>query len=87
MASPTKTGVIHIYSPTGKLLKSFGPLKGFDKKNAAENLFLHRGKVLVDASDNVYYVYYYVPLIQKYSPDGALVYGRKVEGEAIDIQS
>ena len=53
VASPVKAGVLHVYGPTGKLLKSFGPLKGFDKSNEAQNLFLHRGKVLVDASDNI----------------------------------
>ena len=42
--------------------------------------------MLVDAADNIYYVYRYVPLIQKYAPDGTLLYETKVTGAAIDVQ-
>ena len=85
IASPVKGHFLHLYNQKGQLLRSFGTFKQFNRDDS-ENQFLHRGKVLADAADNIYYVYRYVPLIQKYAPDGALLYEIKVTGAAIDIQ-
>src|SRR5947209_3124956 len=85
VASPADGHFIHVYSPQGQLLRSFGVFTRFDD-DEGQNQFLHRGKVLVDAADNVYYAYRYVPLIQKYSPDGALLREINVTGAAVDIQ-
>jgi hypothetical protein len=85
VASPVNGRFLHVYSPQGQLLGSFGTFKQFHQ-DEGENQFLHRGKVLVDAADNIYYVYRYVPLIQKYAPDGALLYEIRVTGPAIDVQ-
>jgi hypothetical protein len=57
-----------------------------DRRNAAENRYLHRGRVVVDAADNIYYVSNYVPLVQKFSAEGKLLYETKVEGEAVEGQ-
>lgn len=64
IASPADGHFLHVYSPQGRLLRSFGAFQKFDR-DEGENQFLHRGQALVDASDNIYYVYRYVPLIQK----------------------
>jgi hypothetical protein len=86
IASPDAKALLHVYSRTGQLLRSFGTVKVRDKTNAAQNRFLSKGKILVDAAGNVYYVYRYVPLIQKFSPEGKLLYETEVRGEAIDLQ-
>lgn len=84
VASPTNGHFLHLYNPQGQLLKSFGTFKKFDRDDG-QNQFLHRGKVLADAAGNVYYVYRYVPLIQKFAPDGTLIDEIKVTGAAIDV--
>ncbi len=86
VGSPTTQNFLHVYSPTGQLLRSFGTVKRLAGKDESQNSFLHRGKVLVDGDDNIYYVYKYVPLIQKFSPSGELKYETVVRGEAIDVQ-
>lgn len=86
VASPNERSLIHVYSPAGQLLQSFGAVKERDRVNGYQNRFLSRGKILVDAAGDVYYVYNYVPLIQKYSHDGTLQYEVAVKGEAVDLQ-
>jgi sugar lactone lactonase YvrE len=80
--------LIHIYSPDGKRLRSFGDLKTFDADNRAQNHYLNRGKAVVDSEDNIYYVPQtaLIPFIQKFSKDGTMLREFSVEGEAIDIQ-
>lgn len=85
VASPANGHLLHVYNQQGQLLRSFGTFKEFNR-DEGENQFLHRGKVLADAADNIYYVYRYVPLIQKYAPDGTLLSEIKVTGAAIDVQ-
>jgi hypothetical protein len=88
VASPIRNNFLHIYSSTGRLLKSFGEINNYAMPDVdnAENQFLRRGKVVIDAADNIYYVFHYIPLIQKYSPDGKLLFERQAQGEAIDMQ-
>ncbi len=86
VASPTMDHFLHIYSPTGNLVKSFGTIKDYDRTNSTQNQFLHKGKVLVDSSGDIYYVFHYVPLIQKFSPIGELKYEVEIKGDAIDLQ-
>lgn len=86
VASPTKDNTLHIYTPGGRLLRRFGATKKRRSIDPAENQFLHKGKVLCDAADNIYYVYYYIPLIQKFTPTGELEREIEVSGAAVDIQ-
>lgn len=86
VASPNGRSLIRVYSPAGRLLRGFGAVRVRDRFNGQRNSFLHRGKVLTDAAGDVYYVYNYVPLIQKYSPDGRLLFEVEVRGEAADLQ-
>ena len=86
VASPINGRLLHVYRPTGHLVRSFGAVKEYDKTNDMQNRFLHRGKVLVDADGNIYYVYHYIPLIQKFSPNGTLDYEMEVKGGSIDLQ-
>ncbi|MBV9926678.1 MAG: hypothetical protein JOZ96_16785 [Acidobacteria bacterium] len=86
VASPDERGLIHVYSPAGRLLNRVGALRVRDRFSPQQNRFLHRGRVLTDAAGDFYYVYHYVPLIQKYSSDGRLLFEVEVRGEAVDLQ-
>lgn len=86
IASPTNKHALHVFNLNGQLVRSFGLVRNRDKTGKAQNRFLHRGRVLVDAADNVYYVFNYLPLIQKFSADGKLLSEIEVRGEAIEVQ-
>jgi hypothetical protein len=86
VASPTEKHFLHLYSPTGRLLRSFGKLNNHKQVDQAEARFLHRGKLLVDAADNIYYIYHFLPLVQVFSPAGDLKREIEVQGDAISLQ-
>lgn len=88
VASPVGKNFLHIYDLAGRLIKSFGQINtnAIPDVDDAEKQFLHQGKLLIDAADNIYYVFRFIPLIEKYSPAGKLLVERRVEGEAIEIQ-
>jgi hypothetical protein len=88
VASPVGNNFLHLYDTNGRLLKSFGKINNYamPKVDEVQKQFLHRGKVVIDASDNIYYAFQYLPLIQKYSSSGKLLFERQVQGEAIDMQ-
>lgn len=86
IAAPGNRHFLHVFNLNGQLLRSFGLVAARDRINEAENRFLHRGRVLVDAADNIYYVSNYVPLVQKFSADGKLLNEIKVKGEAVEAQ-
>jgi hypothetical protein len=88
IASPSGGKLLHIYDSAGRKLRSFGDIRFFDRVNEAQNLFLNRGKVVVDSSDNIYFVYRYAPApeVLKFSRKGKLSARFDVEGSAIDLQ-
>ncbi|HKP13777.1 MAG TPA: hypothetical protein VJZ91_16770 [Blastocatellia bacterium] len=88
VASPVGKNFLHIYDLAGRLIKSFGQINVnvMPEVDDAEKRFLHQGKVLIDAADNIYYVFQFIPLIEKYSPAGKLLVERQVRGEAIEMQ-
>jgi len=61
VASPFNGFLLHIYDSSGQQLRSFGEIKQFDSSSYAQNNFLNKGKVLVDLSDTIYYVYEFAP--------------------------
>jgi hypothetical protein len=89
VASATRDGLLHVFDLSGRRLRSFGRPQLFDERNYARNRFLNAGKVLTDASDNIYFVPQYAPdpTVQKYSKDGRLVATFEVKGEAVDLQA
>ncbi len=86
VAAPVNEKLFHIYSQTGRPLKNFGEIKLFDANNKQQNKLLNTGKILVSSSDEIYYVYKYAPIIQKYSGQGQLIAEYSVEGTAISLQ-
>lgn len=88
VASPLRNNFLHVYSPEGRLLKSFGAIKNYTMPELDDNqtMFFRRGRVVIDKTDDIYYVFQFIPLLQKYSAAGKLIFERQVRGEAIDIQ-
>ena len=75
IASPSDGKLIHIYDTSGRKLRSFGDVKPLDVMNDAQNTFLNRGKVVVDSSDNIYFVFKYAPTVLKFSEEGEAYLG------------
>jgi len=85
VAFPRGKTFLHLFNPTGALLKSFGTVKDYGF-TSAQNRFLHKGKIVVDSKDNIYVAFYYLPLVLKFSPTGTLLSEINVEGAAVDSQ-
>jgi hypothetical protein len=86
VAAPSNGHLFQIYNQTGRPLGSFGEIKSFDTVNAEQNVFLNIGKILIGPSDEIYYVYKYAPIVQKYSSKGEFISEFRVEGDAISRQ-
>lgn len=80
--------ILHMYDSVGKELRKFGKINQFVVDSVPENLFLSRGKVLVDSSDTICYVYTYAPIptVQRFSTKGKLLSEFAIEGTAVDLQ-
>lgn len=80
--------ILHMYDSVGKELRKFGKINRFVVDSVSENIFLSRGKVLVDSYDTIYYVYKYAPIptVQRFSTKGKQLSEFVVEGAAVDLQ-
>lgn len=88
VASPADGWLLHLYDSSGQTISSFGRVKRFDPVSEEENNFLNRGKVFIDSTDTIYFVYRFAPTpgIQKYSPKGKAISEFAITGKAIDLQ-
>ena len=92
LGQPEEGSLITVYSSTGTKLRSFGQLKKYSEiygeansdKDVTYKTALNRVRLATDKDGNLYVSFMIVPLIQKYSPDGALVFERRLEGPEID---
>lgn len=89
---PEKGSLVTVYSASGKQLRSFGKLKNFsevygrqfDSKNESYRIAMNRVRLFIDAEDNIYVTFMLAPILQKYKPDGSLLFERRLEGPEID---
>lgn len=87
-ASVSGETLLHVFDSAGNELRSFGKEKRFLVGNDEENAFLNQGRVVVDASDRIYYVYTHalVPFVQTFSRTGKARSEFILEGKALDLQ-
>jgi DNA-binding beta-propeller fold protein YncE len=93
LGQPEKGSLVTVYSETGRPLRSFGQLKKYSDlygaqhavKDEAFKVAANRVRLSVDDDGNIYVSFLLAPLLQKYSPDGKLIFERKLEDEKIDF--
>jgi hypothetical protein len=88
VASPFNGKNLHLYNGEGVFLASFGDIRPFDA-DQAENMFLNKGRVVIGASDQIYYVSTYAPqpYVSRFSSEGQLLGEFQIEGDAVDLQT
>jgi hypothetical protein len=92
LGQPENGTLVSIYSRDGKHLRSFGKLKTysellgqeFQDLNEQYDRGANRVRLFVDRDGSTLVSFMLVPLIQKYSPDGKLVFESRLEGPEID---
>ena len=92
LGQPEKGALISVHSREGKLLRSFGKLKlysdlhgeEFNDQNEKFSNGINRVKLSVDKDGNILVSFMLIPLIQKYTRDGQLVFEHRLEGHEIE---
>jgi hypothetical protein len=92
LGQPEEDRLVTVYSSSGKKLRSFGQLKNFSEIYGAaladkDNLYkiaLNQVRLSTDKDGNLYVSFMLIPLIQKYSPQGKLLFEHKLEAPEID---
>ncbi len=93
LGQPEGGHLITVYSSFGKKLRSFGQLKKFSEiygktsrdKDEPYKIAFNRVRLSTDRDGNIYVSFMLTPLIQKYSPDGTLLFERRLEAPEIDF--
>jgi len=92
VGQPEQGSLITVYSSTGTKLRSFGQLKkysevfgeSFRDKDVSYESALNRVRLATDKDGNLYVSFMIAPLIQKYAPDGTLLFERRLDAPEID---
>jgi hypothetical protein len=92
LGQPEKGALISVYSKEGKLLRSFGKLKlyselhgeQFRDQNEEFSNGTNRIRLSVDKDGNILVSFMLIPLIQKYTSKGQLIFEQRLEGPEID---
>ena len=92
LGQPEKGALISVYSREGKLLRSFGKLKvysdlhgdEFKDQNEQFSNGVNRVRLTVDKDGNILASFMLIPLIQKYTRNGQLIFEQRLEGPEID---
>jgi DNA-binding beta-propeller fold protein YncE len=92
LGQPKEDHLITAYSSSGKKLRSFGQLKKyseihgaeFAEKDALYKTAINQVRLSTDKDGNIFVSFMLMPLIQKYSPQGKLLFEQKLEAPEID---
>lgn len=92
LGQPENGALVSVYSRDGKHLRSFGKLKTYSELLGQEFQDLdeqydraaNRVRLSVDRDGSTLVSFMLVPLIQKYGPDGKLLFESRLEGPEID---
>jgi hypothetical protein len=92
LGQPEKGALVSVYSRDGKQLRSFGKLKAYSELMDREfqdrdELYVRAAnsvRLFVDRDGSTLVSFMLVPLIQKYSAEGKLVFESRLEGPEID---
>jgi len=92
LGQPEEGHLITVYSSDGKKLRSFGQLKTFSEvrgpafadKDLPFKFAINRVRLATDRAGNVYASFTFTPLLQKFSPDGRLLFETRLEGQEIE---
>lgn len=92
LGQPENGALVSVYSREGKLLRSFGQLKlysdlhgePFKDQNEEFSNGINRVRLSVDKDGNILVSFMLVPLIQKYTRNGQLLFERRLEGPEIE---
>ncbi len=87
LGQPAKGKLISVYSTEGLFLRSFGDLRkasdfyGPKLQSADKTMRESINRILItcDDSDNIYVVFLGAPFWRKYSPDGQLIFEKKID--------
>jgi DNA-binding beta-propeller fold protein YncE len=93
LGQPEKGKLVSVYSRDGKLLRSFGELKSFSlvygqkykDKDSKYHTAINRVAITMDSRDNVYVTFVVAPIVQKYTPEGNLVFETRLQGPSVDL--
>lgn len=93
LGQPEKGELVFVYSRDGKPLRSFGQLKSFSgvygekykDKEAKYHVAINRVAITTDSRDNVYVTFVVAPIVQKYTPEGKLVFETRLQGPSVDL--
>lgn len=92
LGQPQKGGLISVYDAEGNVLRTFGEPKtmadlwGPDREESSGEYGLAASRVHIDVDDEdaVYVSYLIGPLLEKYSPEGRLLFSKRMTGPGID---
>lgn len=92
LGQPQEDNLVTVYSSSGKKLRSFGQLKKFSEihgaafadNDALYKTALNQVRLSTDKDGNLYVSFMLIPLIQKYSPQGKLLFEQKLQAPEID---
>ncbi len=87
--TPRKGHLVTVYSPEGKDLRAFGDLvdqsRGYPGRpnSQGSKAPLGRAYIATDGDDSVYVAFQFMPLVQKYSPTGKLLWELRLDGKQV----
>jgi hypothetical protein len=92
LSQPQREALISVFRRDGKLVGSFGDLKGasqvfgpqYKQYDDSHRLPLNLASLDSDAGEHIYLAFTHLPILQKYRRDGTLVWEKRLKGPGIE---